>query len=546
MSELINNRERRIGQLKEIILHLHQGLPEAQVKSRLAAIVKETDAGEIAAMEQQLMAEGMSVDEIRSMCDLHARLTGELMREPPHAAPLPAGHPLQTFRAENRALERVIADAREEAAALAGGAGPAGASTRAGAAGAPAPAGGALDRLQARLNELQDVEKHYRRKENHLFPVLERHGVTAPSKVMWAKDDEVRAALKAAAGAVRALREGTGPGAAAVATAVEGALTAVEEMIYKEEKILLPMAQELLTEEEWGEIWQASPETGWCLVEPGRDYRPPVPAAPRETVTVPGGKAMAFPTGTLTFEQLLGIFSTLPVDITFVDADDRVAFFSAGRERIFERPVTVLGRQVHHCHPPRSVHIVERIVGDFRAGRQDVAEFWIELQGKFVHIRYFAVRDAAGAYLGTLEVTQDLTRLRALEGERRLLQYDEEAPGPGGAAPAPAGRTPAGRAAAGAAAPIHAGPAPAGAGAPAWFDPSAVAEEIDAEPLLAAGEHPVGRVRQAAAALPPGRILALASTFVPEPLIAILRGDGFQTWTAQAGPRRYTTYFRRG
>jgi len=512
MSELINNRERRIGQLKEIILHLHQGLPEAQVKSRLAAIVQETDAGEIAAMEQQLMAEGMSVDEIRSMCDLHARLTGELMREPPHAAPLPAGHPLQTFRAENRALERVIADAREEAAALAG---------------APTPAGAALDRLQARLNELQDVEKHYRRKENHLFPVLERHGVTAPSKVMWAKDDEVRTALKAAVGAVRAWRESGGPGAAAVATAVEGALTAVEEMIYKEEKILLPMAQELLTEEEWGEIWHASPETGWCLVEPGRDYRPPMPAAPRETVTVPGGKAMVFPTGTLTFEQLLGIFSTLPVDITFVDADDRVAFFSAGRERVFERPVTVLGRQVHHCHPPRSVHIVERIVGDFRAGRQDVAEFWIELQGKFVHIRYFAVRDAAGAYLGTLEVTQDLTRLRALEGERRLLQYDEEAPGAGAAAPA-------------------AGPAPAGADAPAWFDPSAVAETIDAEPLLAAGEHPVGRVRQAAAALPPGRILALASTFVPEPLIAILRGDGFQTWTAQAGPGRYTTYFRRG
>lgn len=518
MSELINNRERRIGQLKEIILHLHQGLPEAQVKSRLAAIVQETDAGEIAAMEQQLMAEGMSVDEIRSMCDLHARLTGELMREPPHAAPLPAGHPLQTFRAENRALERVIADAREEAAALAGAAG---------AAGAPTPAGAALDRLQARLNELQDVEKHYRRKENHLFPVLERHGVTAPSKVMWAKDDEVRTALKAAVGAVRARREGGGPGAAAVATAVEGALTAVEEMIYKEEKILLPMAQELLTEEEWGEIWHASPETGWCLVEPGRDYRPPMPAAPRETVTVPGGKAMVFPTGTLTFEQLLGIFSTLPVDITFVDADDRVAFFSAGRERIFERPVTVLGRQVHHCHPPRSVHIVERIVDDFRAGRQDVAEFWIELQGKFVHIRYFAVRDAAGAYLGTLEVTQDLTRLRALEGERRLLQYDEESPGAGAAAPA-------------------AGPASAGADAPAWFDPSAVAETIDAEPLLAAGEHPVGRVRQAAAALPPGRILALASTFVPEPLIAILRGDGFQTWTAQAGPGRYTTYFRRG
>ncbi len=526
MSELINNREQRIRHLKEIILHLHQGLPEAQVRARLAEIVQETDAGEIAAMEQQLMAEGLGVDEIKSMCDLHARVTRDLLREPPHAAPLPDGHPIATFRAENRALERVIAAARAAA--------PAGADDAA-----------ALGHLQARLHELMDVDKHYRRKEQLLFPLLERHGVTAPSQVMWAKDDEARGALKAAVGAVRAALEGKGPGAAAVGTAAAAALAAVEEMIYKEEKILLPMAAELLTEEEWGELWLASPGTGWCLVEPGRDYRPPVPAVPAATVAVPGGAAMAFPTGTLTFAQLLGIFSTLPVDLTFVDADDRVAFFSSGRERIFERPLTVLGRQVHHCHPPRSVHIVERILADFRAGRQEVAEFWLELQGKFVHIRYFPVRDALGAYLGTLEVTQDLTRPRALTGERRLLAYDGEA-GPGAAPPSAAGATP------------PAGPAPspetgpgapsaaAGATPPAWFDPARVDTVIDAAPLLAAGEHPVMRVRAAGAALAPGRILALETGFVPEPLVAMMTGDGFQAWTRPEGPGRFTTFFARG
>lgn len=498
MSELINNREQRIRHLKEIILHLHQGLPEAQVKARLAEIVQETDAGEIAAMEQQLMAEGLGVDEIKSMCDLHARVTRDLLREPPHAAPLPDGHPLATFRAENRALERVIATARAEAQAAA---------------------------LEGQLHQLMDVDKHYRRKEQLLFPLLERHGVTAPSQVMWAKDDEARGTLKAAIGAARAAREGGGPGAAALATAVAAALEAVEEMIYKEEKILLPMAADLLTEEEWGELWLASPGTGWCLVEPGQDYRPPVPAA---APAAPGGAALALPTGALTLAQLAGLFSTLPVDLTFVDADDRVAFFSSGRDRIFERPLTVLGRQVHHCHPPRSVHIVERILADFRAGRQEVAEFWLELQGKFVHIRYFPVRDAQGTYLGTLEVTQDLTRPRALTGERRLLAYDgEDAPG-AAAAPPPAT----------AAATDPASP-------PAWFDPARIDAVIDAAPLLAAGEHPVMRVRTAGAALPPGRILALQTGFAPEPLVAMMMSDGFAAWTRPEGPGRFTTFFAR-
>lgn len=114
------------------------------------------------------------------------------------------------------------------------------------------------------------------------------------------------------------------------------------------------------------------------------------------------------------------------MDITFVDADDRVAFFSEGPDRVFERTRSIIGRKVQHCHPPSSVDVVQRILNDFRTKRQDVAEFWIELGGRFVHIRYFAVRDTAGEYLGTVEVTQDLTRLRALEGERRLLQYESE------------------------------------------------------------------------------------------------------------------------
>ena len=195
-------------------------------------------------------------------------------------------------------------------------------------------------------------------------------------------------------------------------------------MIYKEENILLPMALDSFTDEEWAEIWASSPRYGWCLVEPRTGYQPPQASLP-EGLRLAARDAIQLPTGNLTLDQLTLLFSTLPVDITFVDADDRVAFFSEGPDRVFARSKAIIGRKVQYCHPPRSVDVVDRILSDFREGRQSVAEFWIEFQGRFVHIRYFAVRDAEGRYTGTLEVTQDATKLRALTGERRLLAYEE-------------------------------------------------------------------------------------------------------------------------
>jgi hypothetical protein len=118
------------------------------------------------------------------------------------------------------------------------------------------------------------------------------------------------------------------------------------------------------------------------------------------------------------------MLNTLPADITFVDREDTVRYFSQGKERIFDRNRTILGRKVQFCHPPASVHIVNCILEDFRSGRQDRAEFWITLGGKFIYISYYALRDESGEYLGTVEVSMDLTRLRRLEGERRLLNYE--------------------------------------------------------------------------------------------------------------------------
>jgi DUF438 domain-containing protein len=406
MSELIDNRAHRIRTLKEIIQKLHRGTPPDEVRATLRAMVRETSSSEIAAMEQELIAGGMPVEEVKSMCDLHSQVLREVLMEPVQIAP-PPGHPLDTFARENEALEAAIAEMR-----------------------ALAPVSGEapdLDAWRGVFSSLMDVEKHYLRKENLLFSCLERHGITGPSKVMWGKDDEVRELLKAFGETLAVDRMSADEAALVVETIVEPALAALEEMISKEARILLPMSRETLTEDEWAEIWQESPRFGFCLVEPRTGYRPPAAAAPHKLASVQAGEALVFPSGTLDLSQLKGIFAALPVDITFVDADDRVRFFSEGPDRVFERSKAILGRKVHHCHPPKSVHIVEEIVASFRDGRQDVAEFWIQLRGRFVHIRYFAVRNEDGAYLGTLEVTQDLTRLRALEGERRLLEFEGDA-----------------------------------------------------------------------------------------------------------------------
>lgn len=406
MSELIDNRAQRVRTLKTIIKDLHAGAPQDAVRHSLKDLVCQTDYSEIMTMEQELIAEGMPVSEIQGMCDLHSQVTRDVLVQlaPPPLAP---GHPIDTFRRENEVLRETIARMQQvmnQVLELAEGDDP----------------GPAVLLWRQSLNELQDIDKHYQRKEHLLFTCLERHGISGPSKVMWGKDDENRELLKDLS---TALREPNLTAAEskllASTTGVAAAVNALKEMIYKEEQILFPICLERFTADEWAEIWASSPRYGWCLVEPREGYRPQV----AEHSERPANSGVMLPTGNLAIEQLTAIFSTLPVDLTFVDADDRVAFFSEGPHRVFARSRAIIGRKVQNCHPPRSVDIVDRILSDFREGRQSVAEFWIQFMGRFVHIRYFAVRDGAGEYLGTLEVTQDVGSIRALEGERRLLEY---------------------------------------------------------------------------------------------------------------------------
>lgn len=409
MSELIDNRARKIATLKEVIQHLHKGEAPEAVKSQLREMVRQTNASEIMAMEQELISGGMPVEEVRSMCDLHSQVTREILVQVPVNSTQP-GHPVDTFRQENIAIREVVAKMRAILAEL---------STHADTE----ECRPALLQIRQKANELMDIDKHYQRKEHALFSFLEKHGIAGPSKVMWAKDDDIRAALKRMNQAAHDCTATVADCKNLAITFVLPALSAIEEMIFKEENILLPMSLQTLTENEWAEIWASSPKYGWCLVEPGKGYTPPKNAG-APTAAVPNDGTIMMPTGNITVDQLTSVLSTLPLDLTFVDADDRVAFFTEGPDRIFARSKAIIGRKVQHCHPPSSVDIVDRILEDFRAGHQNVAEFWIDFRGRFVHIRYFAVRDKEGNYLGTVELTQDIAPLRQLSGERRLLQYN--------------------------------------------------------------------------------------------------------------------------
>ncbi len=410
MSELIDNRANRIRGLKDIIKHLHEGKAPEQVQQQMRELVKQTDASEIMAMEQELIAEGMPVEEVRSMCDLHAQVTRDVLVQIPTRKEIAPGHPIDTFRRENEALRGVITLMQTGLTELQSLPEP----------NDPAPI---VLRLRHGFNELMDIEKHYQRKEHALFSCLERHGIAGPSKVMWAKDDDVRGLLKHLGQSLQQDPATTAEWKPTLLSAASAALNAVQEMIYKEENILLPMSLETLSEDEWAEIWSASPKYGWCIVEPQPGYVPAISVAV-DSMNVPRTGALMLPAGNVSLEQLTGIFGTLPLDLTFVDADDRVAFFTEGPDRVFARSKAIIGRKVHNCHPPKSVETVDQILSDFKAGRQNVAEFWINFQEKFVHVRYFAVRAADGHYLGTVELTQDLTPLRALQGERRLLEYE--------------------------------------------------------------------------------------------------------------------------
>jgi len=406
---LTDPKERRAA-LKQIIKDLHDGGDMAVLKQRFRDLIQGVAAPEIAKIEQELMNEGMPAEEIKRLCDVHVEIFKEALEEQDRPDP-PMGHPIHTYMKENRASEKIMSDTSMLMGLM-----------------GQSPTSEAFEEHRPALGEfieqLSEINTHYTRKENQLFPMLEAHHFTGPSQVMWSIHDDIRAHMKQTREAFAA----NDP--VQTLTCLKEAIQAIRDMIYKEEHILFPTSLDMLTDSEWikvkdgeadiGFAWVV-PDTGWpdeILKETGA----PVPE-PQEVLQDVAG-ALGLDTGRLTLEQINLMLTHLPVDLTFVDENDRVAYYSEGPERIFPRSPAIIGREVRNCHPPNSVHMVNKILDAFKSGSRDSAAFWIEMGSKFIYIRYFPVRDAGGHYRGCLEVSQDLTEIRKLEGQNRLLDWE--------------------------------------------------------------------------------------------------------------------------
>jgi DUF438 domain-containing protein len=353
------------------------------VKKEFADLLQGSNSAEIAELEQALIAEGMPESEIQRLCDVHVAVFRESL-DTEEAPSTEGGTFLKILCAENAAAEQALSDLESAVAAS------------------------RWEDARCALAEVRRLEEHYRRKEYTLFPWLEKHGFAGPSQVMWGIHDQIRADWKKLA----ALLEDK-PKAILVLAAAQPLIQTIRDMMYKEEKILFPNALRLLSPEEWQSL-------SAVVGESERDAS----AGHAVSAEIP------LSVGALSPEQIALIFTHLPLDITFVDSENNVRFYSGGKERIFARTPDVIGRNVLRCHPPSSMHRVQRILDDFRSGQRDSAEFWIQAGaedsgGRFIHIRYFAVRDSRGIFRGTIEVTQDVTEIRELSGERRLLAEGE-------------------------------------------------------------------------------------------------------------------------
>ncbi|MHA2320701.1 MAG: DUF438 domain-containing protein, partial [Candidatus Thorarchaeota archaeon] len=360
---------KRQRKLKDLILELHGGEDVKKLQAEFKEILVDVSATEIAEMEQSLIDSGeLTAQQVTALCDIHVLVFKESLdvQKTPQTTP---GHPIHTYMRENEEAQKLVNLLKES------------------------PDDDSV------LEELKKIIVHYTRLQNQLFPLLEKAGVTGPSTVMWAKQDEIREMLSKVD-----------------RTNLSELLTAIEELIYKEENILFPMSLENLSEYDWVKVRTGAEEIGYAWVTPGTEWKPISPIDIHQVDQEPESPKINLNTGNLTLKEIDLLLRHLPLDISFVGVDEKVKYYSATEERIFPRSPAVIGRSVINCHPSKSYDKVQKIMTYFKEGKKDKATFWIQMKDLFFLISYYAVKDDDGKFVGTLEVTQDVTEVRSLEG----------------------------------------------------------------------------------------------------------------------------------
>ena len=428
---LATTPEERKALIAQYLERLNDGEDIESVREDFTRNFKDVSGGEISTAEQELIAGGVPMEKVLRLCDVHASLfeghvscahnTGAVEETP--------GHPVWTMRQENDRImtfinDRVKPDVRRARMLT--------------EASSVAEREGIVAILKADMEAFDEVFIHYKRKEELLFPHLERHDITGPSKVMWGKDDEVRNAVHGAEALLEtAYGEYDSQLLAGVADYLDEAVEGALSMVNKEENVLIPLSLEHLSATQWTQIASEENEFGHAFgVNPPAWHADPLELAndklnemeataseknaeSSSDTCASQDETIRLSTGEFSLAQLEAVFATIPLDITFVDANDKTRYFSHGDTRAFPRPKSCLGRDVYDCHPPKSQEAVRRILTEFKSGKRDVSEFWFKAMGKFLYVRYFAIRDEAGNYLGALETTQDIGPIKALEGENR-------------------------------------------------------------------------------------------------------------------------------
>lgn len=380
--------------LKEIIKQLHRGLSPEELKNRFKSLLSHVTSTEITQLEEELIKEGMQREDIRKLCDLHIELFKESLENETVLAP--PGHPIFILMEEHKIFLNMARNLLNSLTCYLEG-----------------KTYEHLGKVKELVADLKNTENHYLREENVLFPYLEKYGITEPPKMMWSEHDTIRVIKKEIyeyldKESYESLKD-----------ASFRLIEMLSTHFYKENNILFPAGIKNVNEVEWVKIRREFDEIGYSFINPPAFSGES--AVEEKIISYGEGHYINFETGNLFFDEIEAIFNTLPVDVTFVDRDDKVCYFSQTKERIFLRTPAIIGRKVQQCHPEKSVHIVNRILDDFKEGKRDRAQFWINLNGRFILIQYFAVRNKKGTYLGCLEVTQDITEIKKLEGEKRLL-----------------------------------------------------------------------------------------------------------------------------
>ena len=400
--------EDKKAQIKEAIRQLHDGVPPEQVKEKFRGVFEGTDSLEIAKIEEELAKEGMKRDDMRKLCDVHMAIFKEqIEKQNPNLKP---SQPISILMEEHKIMTKMSEDLVTLANKIL-------------KVNDMRYVEEDIHQFEHLISDFTDSEKHYQREENVLFPVLEKHGITEPPAVMWMEHDQIREQKKK----LQAIMKDAN--AASFETFKQELWDVVRELgnllpshFYKENNILFPAALSVITEQEWVEIRNEFDGIGYCCFTPPALVN--APRAPQAQIPAPTG-LMQFENGNLIKEQLDSLLNTLPVEITFIDENDTVRYFNKPEKIIFVRTKAIIGRKVQNCHPAKSLDIVTRIVESFKSGKKNNAEFWINLANRLIYIRFFAIRDPAGKYLGAMEVVQDVTDIQKLEGEKRLLDWKD-------------------------------------------------------------------------------------------------------------------------